>query len=69
MRRTVTCMRLKHNGVEYLKGDVIEVDIAKYPLLTEVTDAIVEVKQEVVIPEKVVKSKTTKPKTKKKAKK
>lgn len=66
MRRTVTCMRLKHNGVEYLKGDVIDVDIEKYPLLTEVT---VEVKQEVATPEKAVKPKTTKPKTKRKAKK
>lgn len=61
MRRTVTCKLLKHNGVYYKKGDVIDVDIAKYPQLIDETEAIVGVKKEVSAPKK--------PKTKKKAKK
>jgi hypothetical protein len=61
MRRTVTCNRLLHNGAEYLKGDVIDVDIAKYPQLIEETEEIIEVSKP--------KADTPKPKTKKKAKK
>ena len=58
MRRTVTCKLLEHNGVCYNKGDMIDVDIAKYPQLIDETEAIVEVKKEVSI--------ASKPKTKKK---